>query len=458
MTKKAWGGRFQGESLGWVEAFNASIHFDKILIEKDIEGSIAHATMLEKKGILSEDEAEQIISGLKAVMEDFNAGRMELSVQHEDIHMNVERALINKIGEVGGKLHTGRSRNDQVATDMHLYIKEQVEHIIESINSLKKTILALAEENIHVIMPGYTHLQRAQPVLFSHHIMAYFWMLQRDGERFRESLKRIDLSPLGAGAISGTTFDIDREMTADLLGFSDIYQNSMDAVSDRDYIIETLSNISLVMIHLSRLSEEIIFWMSEEANFIQLSDQFTTGSSMMPQKKNPDMAELIRGKSGRTTGALMGMLMLVKGLPLTYNKDLQEDKEGIFDAVTTVLGSLEIMNGMLETLSINEEVLEETVSEDFSNATELADYLVQKGVPFRKAHEVVGKLVLKCIHSGKYLKDLNLEEFKQHHSSIEDDIYDQLYPRTSVDRRNSRGGTGTEAVIAQMKRAEALLK
>ncbi|MFB9859960.1 argininosuccinate lyase [Salinicoccus siamensis] len=458
MTKKAWGGRFQGEPLDYVEAFNASIHFDKILIEKDIEGSIAHATMLEKKGILSEVEAEQIISGLKAVLEDFNAGRMELSVQHEDIHMNVERALINKIGEVGGKLHTGRSRNDQVATDMHLYIKEQVEHIIESINSLKKTILTLAEENIHVIMPGYTHLQRAQPVLFSHHIMAYFWMLQRDGERFSESLKRIDLSPLGAGAISGTTFDIDREMSADLLGFSDIYQNSMDAVSDRDYIIETLSNISLVMMHLSRLSEEIIFWMSEEANFIQLSDQFTTGSSMMPQKKNPDMAELIRGKSGRTTGALMGMLMLVKGLPLTYNKDLQEDKEGIFDAVTTVLGSLEIMNGMLETLSINEEVLEETVSEDFSNATELADYLVQKGVSFRKAHEVVGKLVLKCIHSGKYLKNLSLEEFRQHHRSIEDDIYDQLSTRTSVDRRNSRGGTGTEAVIEQMKRAEKLLK
>ncbi|KIH71882.1 MULTISPECIES: argininosuccinate lyase [Salinicoccus] len=457
MTKKAWGGRFQGEALEWVDAFNASIHFDKVLIEKDITGSIAHATMLAAQGIITGEERDQIIEGLKAVLDDYDAGRLEFSVQHEDIHMNVEHALISKIGEVGGKLHTARSRNDQIATDMHLYIKEKAYEIIESIETLQYTILNLAKENIHVVMPGYTHLQRAQPVLFSHHIMAYFWMLKRDKDRFNDSLARIDLSPLGAGAISGTTFDIDREQTQELLGFSDIYQNSMDAVSDRDYIIETLSNISLVMVHLSRLSEEIIFWMSEEANFVQLSDQFTTGSSMMPQKKNPDMAELIRGKSARTTGALTSMLMLVKGLPLTYNKDLQEDKEGVFDAVTTVTGSLRIMTGMLETMTINEDVLEQTVEKDFSNATELADYLVEKGVPFRKAHEVVGELVLKCINDSKYLKDLSLAEFQAHHPSIDEDIYTVLTPKVVVDRRKSLGGTGTEAVEKQLSAAEATL-
>jgi argininosuccinate lyase len=428
-----------------------------VLIEKDITGSIAHATMLAAQGIITAEERDKIIEGLKSVLDDYDAGRLEFSVQHEDIHMNVEHALISKIGEVGGKLHTARSRNDQIATDMHLYIKEKAYEIIESIETLQYTILNLAKENIHVVMPGYTHLQRAQPVLFSHHIMAYFWMLKRDKDRFNDSLARIDLSPLGAGAISGTTFDIDREQTQELLGFSDIYQNSMDAVSDRDYIIETLSNISLVMVHLSRLSEEIIFWMSEEANFVQLSDQFTTGSSMMPQKKNPDMAELIRGKSARTTGALTSMLMLVKGLPLTYNKDLQEDKEGVFDAVTTVTGSLRIMTGMLETMTINEDMLEQTVEKDFSNATELADYLVEKGVPFRKAHEVVGELVLKCINDSKYLKDLSLTEFQAHHSSIESDIYTVLTPKVVVDRRKSFGGTGTEAVEKQLLAAEATL-
>ncbi|MCG1009014.1 argininosuccinate lyase [Salinicoccus sp. ID82-1] len=458
MTKKAWGGRFQGEAIEWVDAFNASIHFDQVLIEKDIAGSIAHATMLAAKDIITEDEKQQMIDGLSAVLDDYHEGRLEFSVQHEDIHMNVEHALIEKIGDVGGKLHTARSRNDQIATDMHLYVKEKAYEIIESIETLQEAILELAEENIHCIMPGYTHLQRAQPVLFSHHIMAYFWMLKRDKDRFNDALPRIDMSPLGAGAISGTTFDIDREMTKELLNFTDIYQNSMDAVSDRDYIIETLSNISLVMVHLSRLSEEIIFWMSEEANFVQLSDQFTTGSSMMPQKKNPDMAELIRGKSARTTGALTSMLMLVKGLPLTYNKDLQEDKEGIFDAVTTVKGSLRIMTGMLETMTINEAVLEKTVQNDFSNATELADYLVQKGVPFRKAHEVVGELVLKCINEGKYLKDLSLTEYKEHHDSIEEDIYTVLSPQVVVDRRKSLGGTGTEAVRHQLQIARETMK
>lgn len=458
MTKKAWGGRFQGEAIEWVDEFNASIHFDNALIEMDVDGSIAHATMLAKQSIITEEEKNEITEGLKEVLKEYKNGQIEFSVTREDIHMNIEHALIEKIGETGGKLHTARSRNDQVATDMHLYVKGRVNEIIQSIERIQQTILDLAKNNIHVIMPGYTHLQRAQPVLFSHHIMVYFWMLKRDKERFQDSLKRIDTSPLGAGAISGTTFDIDREETKDLLGFSDLYQNSMDAVSDRDYIIETLSNISLVMVHLSRLSEEIIFWMSEEANFVQLSDQFTTGSSMMPQKKNPDMAELIRGKSARTAGSLTSMLMLLKGLPLTYNKDMQEDKEGLFDAITTVTGSLKIMNGMLETMTLNEDILEKTVEKDFSNATELADYLVQKGVPFRTAHEVVGKVVLKCINEQKYLKDLSLEEFKTEHKTIEEDIYDVLSPKVVVNRRNSTGGTGTSAVEEQIKFAENTLK
>ncbi len=457
MTKKAWGGRFSGEALEWVEEFNASIHFDKVLLDLDIKGSIAHAEMLAECGIITHDEKDVIVDGLHKVKEEAEKGNIEWDVTHEDIHMNVEHALTEIVGPVGGKLHTGRSRNDQIATDMHLYVKAQVQEIIQSIEALQNTIVSIAEENIHVIMPGYTHLQRAQPVLFSHHMMAYFWMFNRDKARMQDALKRIDISPLGAGAISGTTFDIDREMTQEALGFSDLYHNSMDAVSDRDYIIETLSNINLVMIHMSRISEEIIFWMSEEAKFVTLSDTFTTGSSMMPQKKNPDMAELIRGKTGRTTGALMSMLMLVKGLPLTYNKDMQEDKEGLFDAVTTVLGSLKIMNGMIDTMTVNEERLEQTINEDFSNATELADYLVEKGVPFREAHEVVGKLVLKCINSNRYLKDLTIDEFKEANNLIEDDIYDVLSPKTVVDRRVSYGGTATEAVKQQIGLAKTLI-
>ncbi|MFD2829430.1 argininosuccinate lyase [Corticicoccus populi] len=453
MTKKAWGGRFTNDAVEWVDEFNASIHFDQILIDVDIRGSIAHAEMLYKCNILSEDEKETIIKGLKEVQADYHNNLLELNVVNEDIHMNVESALIQKIGPVGGKLHTARSRNDQVATDMHLYVKEKVSEVILSIESLQNVILDLAKNNIDIIMPGYTHLQRAQPILFSHHIMAYFWMLKRDKERFTDSLKRIDISPLGAGAISGTTFDIDRVYTQTELGFSDIYQNSMDAVSDRDYIVETLSNINLVMIHLSRISEELIFWTTEEAGFVTLSDSFTTGSSMMPQKKNPDMAELIRGKTGRTTGALLSMLMTLKGLPLTYNKDMQEDKEGLFDALTTVQGSLRVMSGMLETMTINQQVLSDTVNKDFSNATELADYLVNKGVPFRDSHEIVGTLVLKCVNDGHYLQDLTMEEFKSASDLIEDDIYHILSPETVVNRRISHGSTGTEAVLKQIKLA-----
>lgn len=454
MSKKAWGGRFQEESISWVEEFNASIHFDKVLIEEDINGSIAHANMLAAQNIISEDENSQIKSGLLSILDDYKNDKLTFSVSEEDIHMNVEAKLIEKIGAAGGKLHTARSRNDQIATDMHLYVKKEVNAVINSVELLQKTIIELAEKHLDIIMPGYTHLQRAQPILFSHHILTYFWMLERDKSRFNDSLKRIDVSPLGAGAISGTTFNIDRFQTKDELGFEGIYHNSMDAVSDRDYIVETLSNISLTMVHLSRLSEELIFWTTDEANFVTLSDAFTTGSSMMPQKKNPDMAELIRGKSGRTAGHLMSMLMLLKGLPLTYNKDMQEDKEGLFDSLTTIKGSLKIMNGILDTLTINEEVLEEAVTEDFSNATELADYLVAKGIPFRDSHEIVGKLVFECIQSGIYLKDMKLSEFKAASDVIEEDIYDILSPKVVVNRRISYGSTGTKSVKQQLEVAK----
>lgn len=454
MTKKAWGGRFSNDAVDWVDEFNASIHFDEILIDVDIKGSIAHATMLHECDIITGDEKDEIIHGLESVRHDYHNGDFTLDVTHEDIHMNIEHQLIQKIGSAGGKLHTARSRNDQVATDMHLYVKDKVQKIIQDINDLQEVIVSIAEHHIDVIMPGYTHLQRAQPVLFSHHIMTYFWMLERDKGRFNDSVKRIDVSPLGAGAISGTTFSIDRERTKELLGFDDIYQNSMDAVSDRDYIVETLSNINLVMIHLSRISEEIIFWMSEESGFVTLSDAFTTGSSMMPQKKNPDMAELIRGKTGRTTGALVSMLMTLKGLPLTYNKDMQEDKEGLFDALTTVQGALKVMSGMVQSMTVNEERLHRAVNHDFSNATELADYLVAKGVPFRESHETVGKLVLHCLNNDKYLQDLTLAEFKDASSLIEGDITDILKPENVVNRRVSHGSTGKDAVLEQLQIAK----
>ena len=399
MSNKAWGGRFEAQPEEWVDEFNASIDFDQNLIDQDVQGSIAHATMLANQNIISQDEAHTIIEGLKAIQKDVHQNKIAFKASLEDIHLNIEHELIQRVGEAGGKLHTGRSRNDQVATDMHLYTKEEVNGIIELIKSLQQTILSIANQHVDTIMPGYTHLQRAQPISFAHHIMTYFWMLERDKSRFQDSMKRIDISPLGAAALSGTTHPIDRHETQKSLNFSAVYENSLDAVSDRDYIVETLHNISLTMVHLSRFSEEIIFWSTDEAKFITLSDAFSTGSSIMPQKKNPDMAELIRGKVGRTTGHLMSMLVTLKGLPLAYNKDMQEDKEGLFDAIHTIKGSLKIFEGMLDTMTVNTNRLNETVTKDFSNATELADYLVSKNVPFRTAHEIVGKIVLDCINN-----------------------------------------------------------
>lgn len=454
---KLWGGRFQKSAEAWVDEFGASIGFDQQLVMEDLEGSIAHVTMLGAQEILPIDDVALIIGGLKQLMIKAEAGELEFTVANEDIHLNLEKMLIDLIGPVGGKLHTGRSRNDQVATDMHLFLKKRVPEVVGLIETFQQTILAKAEQHIETIAPGYTHLQRAQPISFAHHLMVYFWQLERDKQRFNESMKRIDLSPLGAGAMAGTTFPIDRLKSAELLGFANVYANSMDAVSDRDFIVEFLSNSSMLMTHLSRFAEEIIIWSTDEFKFIELDDAFSTGSSIMPQKKNPDMAELIRGKSGRVFGNLMGLLTVLKGTPLTYNKDMQEDKEGMFDTMETVLGSLKIFEGMVRTMTINEQRLHAAVHSDFSNATELADYLATKGMPFREAHEVTGKLVFTCIQKGIYLLDLPLTDMQQESQLIEEDIYDVLAPLAAVSRRNSLGGTGFEQVKIQLAHAKTLI-
>ncbi|QEY19572.1 argininosuccinate lyase [Psychrobacillus sp. AK 1817] len=454
---KLWGGRFQKSAEQWVDEFGASIEFDQKLVMEDIDGSIAHVQMLGDCNILSTDDVDIILGGLVQLKQLAVEHKLEFSIANEDIHLNLEKMLIDLIGPVGGKLHTGRSRNDQIATDMHLYLKNRVEEIIELIQVFQKTIVNQAEDHIETLAPGYTHLQRAQPISFAHHLMAYFWMLERDKERFLDSMKRIDISPLGSGALAGTTFPIDRKLSADYLGFSNVYANSMDAVSDRDFIVEFLSNSSLLMTHLSRFAEEIILWSSSEFNFIELDDSFSTGSSIMPQKKNPDMAELIRGKTGRVFGNLMGLLTTLKGLPLAYNKDMQEDKEGMFDTVETIVGSLKIFEGMIRTMIVHTKRLHDTVHKDFSNATELADYLAAKGLPFREAHEVTGKLVFLCIQRGYFLLDLPLNDLQEANSLIEEDIYEVLSPLAAVRRRNSLGGTGFNQVEIQIEEAKKRL-
>lgn len=456
--KKLWGGRFTASAEEWVDEFGASISFDQELVMEDIQGSIAHATMLAKCDILTAEEAETIITGLKTLKEKAEKKELEFSTKYEDIHLNLEHLLTELVGPVGGKLHTARSRNDQVATDMHLYLREQVKEIESLIQEFQTVLLEKAEQQVETIMPGYTHLQRAQPISLGHHLMAYFWMLERDKQRFSSALERINISPLGAGALAGTTFPIDREYSAELLGFNGIYQNSLDAVSDRDFILEFMSASSIMMMHLSRFAEEIILWSSQEFRFIELDDTFATGSSIMPQKKNPDMAELIRGKTGRVYGGLMSLLTILKGLPLAYNKDMQEDKEGMFDTVKTVKGSLKIFAGMIETMKVNEENMKTSVTNDFSNATELADYLAAKGMPFREAHEVVGKLVLHCIQKGCYLADLPLKELQEASSLFDDDIYEALNPYNAVARRNSAGGTGFAEVSAQIQKGKQILE
>lgn len=455
---KLWGGRFEGTVEDWVEQFGASISFDHQLAKFDLMGSLAHVQMLGQTGILSLEEAEQIQDGLKALLRDLEAGKLHFDIANEDIHMNMEVLLTEKIGPLAGKLHTARSRNDQVATDMHLYLKEQLGHVLDKLANLNSVLLDLAEKHVETIMPGYTHLQHAQPISFAHHLMAYYNMFQRDSERFAFNLKHTDLSPLGAAALAGTTFPINRQLSSDLLGFQQPYTNSLDAVSDRDFILEFLSNASILMMHMSRFCEEIINWCSFEYQYISLSDSFSTGSSIMPQKKNPDMAELIRGKTGRVYGHLLGLLTVMKSLPLAYNKDLQEDKEGMFDTVETILNSLDVLAGMLSSMQVNKAKMQQFTENDFSNATELADYLAEKGLPFREAHEIVGKLVLDSIKHGKNIQDWDLEELQVYHPLIEEDIYIYLRPETAVQRRNSLGGTGFEQVKYQIEQAKKELK
>ena len=455
---KLWGGRFEGTVEDWVEQFGASISFAHQLAKFDLMGSLAHVQMLGQTGILSLEEAEQIQDGLKALLQDLEAGELHFDIANEDIHMNMEVLLTEKIGPLAGKLHTARSRNDQVATDMHLYLKEQLGHVLDKLANLNSVLLDLAEKHVETIMPGYTHLQHAQPISFAHHFMAYYNMFQRDSKRFAFNLKHTDLSPLGAAALAGTTFPIDRQLSSDLLGFQQPYTNSLDAVSDRDFILEFLSNASILMMHMSRFCEEIINWCSFEYQYVSLSDSFSTGSSIMPQKKNPDMAELIRGKTGRVYGHLLGLLTVMKSLPLAYNKDLQEDKEGLFDTVETILNSLDVLAGMLSSMQVNKAKMQQSTENDFSNATELADYLAEKGLPFREAHEIVGKLVLDSIKHGKNIQDWDLEELQVYHPLIEEDIYIYLRPETAVQRRNSLGGTGFEQVKYQIEQAKKELK
>ncbi|KLK96650.1 argininosuccinate lyase, argH [Lactococcus lactis subsp. lactis] len=396
MVEKLWGGRFEASLDKQTEEFGASIKFEQRLAPFDLKGSLAHVKMLGETGIITTEESQKIAEGLKKVEEKLLNGQIEFKMENEDIHMNMESYLHQEIGPLAGKLHTARSRNDQVATDMHLYLKSILEAVLEALKGLRETIVKLAVNQIDTIMPGYTHLQHAQPISFGQHLMAYYQMLTRDFERFEFNVKHTDMNPLGAAALAGTTFPIDRMLTTRLLGFEKAYDNSMDAVSDRDFILEFLSNASLLMMHLSRFCEELLLWSSHEFKFVSLSDAYSTGSSIMPQKKNPDMAELIRGKTGRVYGNLTALLTVMKGLPLAYNKDLQEDKEGMFDSADTIITSLTVMNGMLSTLTVNRVNMEKSTEQDFSNATELADYLAAKGLPFRKAHELVGLLVLDC--------------------------------------------------------------
>lgn len=450
---KLWGGRFTKPTNQLVDEYTASISFDQKLAQYDIQGSLAHVAMLKETGIVSEEDAGAISTGLQTVAEKIKNGKAELTEENEDIHMNVEKLLIEEVGSVGGKLHTGRSRNDQVALDMRLYLRETVVDISKLLLDVQKSLYRQAENNLDTILPGYTHLQRAQPVLFAHHMMAYVFMFQRDIERLADSWKRINQSPLGAGALAGTTFPIDRHLTAEKLHFDGICENSLDAVSDRDFVVEFLAAASLIGTHLSRLSEELVQWSSVEFNFIELDDAFSTGSSMMPQKKNPDVPELVRGKTGRVYGNLISMLTTLKGLPLAYNKDMQEDKEGMFDSAETLKGALALFAPMIETMQVKKESMYSSVRNDFSNATDLADYLVTKGMPFRESHAVVGNIVLHCINNGTYLLDLSLRELQSFSDLITGDIFEKLAPETVVNARNVAGGTAQNRVQEQMKEA-----
>jgi argininosuccinate lyase len=457
MSKKinqSWGGRFNEPTNEFVKHFNASIEFDKILAPFDIQGSIAHAQMLSEQGIIEKAEFNQIKDGLEKILDMINSGNFEWSIDLEDVHMNIEAKLIDIIGETGKKLHTGRSRNDQVATDIRLYLRHEIIEIKKQINQFLTVLLDLAEREVETIMPGFTHLQVAQPISFAHHMMAYFEMLKRDFDRLTDAYKRVNTLPLGSAALAGTTYPINRERVAELLNFDALCQNSLDAVSDRDFVVEFLSIASTLMMHLSRMSEELIIWNSAQFDFVELPDSFCTGSSIMPQKKNPDMPELIRGKTGRVYGSLLNILTVMKGQPLAYNKDNQEDKEPLFDAISTVRSSLRIFVEMLPLIKTNQSVMLDSALKGYSTATDLADYLVKKGLPFRDAHEVVGKTVAFAISSGQDISELSLSDLQTFSKLIEEDIFDSISLEGSLSARNHIGGTSKVQIIKAIKIAK----
>jgi argininosuccinate lyase len=457
MSEKPWEGRFSEKTDTSVESFTSSIHIDKRLYKHDIEGSIAHCKMLAKVSVITEDEALSLIQGLGKIKRDIERGNFQFYDSLEDIHMHIEDALAQQVGKTAQKLHTARSRNDQVALDVRMYLRDEVAGIIKSLVELRKVIVDFAKLHMDVVLPGYTHMQRAQPILLSHHLMAYYEMFSRDLERFKEGLKRINVMPLGSAALAGTTYPIDRDYTAKLLDFPKISANSIDAVSDRDFIIEFLASASICMVHFSRISEELILWSSSEFGFIELSDAFSTGSSIMPQKKNPDVPELVRGKSGRVFGNLIALLTIMKSLPLAYNRDMQEDKEPLFETLDTLKACIDIYKKMLPNITINKEVMEQATSTGFLNATDMADYLVTMGMPFRAAHNCAGKAVNYALNKNKELHELTLKELQTFSPLIKDDIFNALSTRHMIDRRKSFGGTSTENVTAAVREAEKSL-
>ena len=455
---KLWGGRFTKETNKLVESFNESLSFDHRFYKQDIRGSIAHVKMLAKQNILTDDERDKIIEGLNSIEKDIESGVLKFDDGSEDIHSYVEAHLIERIGETGKKLHTGRSRNDQVALDMKLYVRDEIDELKDLLYELLSEVLRIMEENTTTYMPGFTHLQKAQPTTLAHHFGAYFEMFIRDFDRLRSTRKRMNLSPLGSGAFAGTTYDLDRDYVASLLEFETATRNSMDSVSDRDYLLELLSDLAIISMHLSRLSEEIIIWNTDEYRFVEMDDTYSTGSSIMPQKKNPDIAELIRGKSGRVYGSLISLLTTMKGLPLAYNKDMQEDKEMSFDAIDTVKSLIKLMSGMLSSMKFNNERMAKSARGGFTNATDAADYLVKKNVAFRDAHEIVGRLVLYGIEHGKALDDFSLEEFRNISEYFDYDIYDAISLKTCVEKRDTKGAPGLTAIMNEIKESKKLLE
>ena len=450
---KLWGGRFTKETNQLVHNFNESLSFDQKFWRQDIRGSIAHVTMLAKQGILSQEDRDAIITGLEGIRDDIEEGRLQIGPGAEDIHSFIEETLTERIGEAGKRLHTGRSRNDQVALDMKLYVRDEIGQLDQLVKHLLETLNRIMEENLHTYMPGFTHLQKAQPITLAHHMGAYFEMFRRDRERLADIARRMNLCPLGSGALAGTTYPLDREYSAELLNFDGATRNSMDSVADRDYVIELLSALSTIMMHLSRFSEEVIIWNSNEYQFVEIDDAYSTGSSIMPQKKNPDIAELVRGKTGRVYGALISILTTMKGLPLAYNKDMQEDKELTFDAIDTVKGCLALFDGMLATMKFRSDVMENSAKHGFTNATDAADYLVNHGVPFRDAHGIVGQLVLYCLEKGISLDQMSLEEYQKISPVFQDDIYNAISIRTCVEKRTTKGAPGVmEAAVAENRR------